>query len=53
MSPSEIYADMFLGWVYGKWEPGQLGKYSLAGQSKAEFMYGTNTYILKLLGLYP
>jgi hypothetical protein len=54
MSASEIYADMFLGWVYGKWEAGpQKGKYSIAGQDKAEFMYGTNTYILKLLGLNP
>jgi RHS repeat-associated protein len=54
MAASEIYADMFLGWVYGKWDVNKkTGGFSPFGQQKAKFMYGTNTYVLKLLGLHP
>jgi len=36
---TEIFADMFLGWVYGKWEPGELPSgLSINGQYKSDYM---------------
>lgn len=38
-SEMEIFADMFLGWVYGKWEPGKLPSgLSINGQYKSDYM---------------
>lgn len=36
----EIFADMFLGWVYNKWEvnPDNPGTWSQKGQERADFM---------------
>ncbi len=49
-TPSEQFADMFLGWVYGKWEPGSFANtnYSYAGFSMSNFM---NTYMPHWLDL--
>jgi hypothetical protein len=39
MGDTEIFADMFVGWVYGKWEPGPgPGGLTAAAVSKATFM---------------
>ena len=38
-SNNEIFADMFVGWVFGKWESGNLpGGFSINGQAKSDYM---------------
>ncbi len=34
----EIFADMFIGWVYGAWETNDLGNMTTAGNAKSNFM---------------
>ncbi len=37
-SPNEIFADMFLGWVYNKWEINRFGQLTDPGSMRATFM---------------
>ncbi len=39
VTPSEQFADMFVGWVYGEWEPGgSPGGWSTSGYAMSTFM---------------
>ena len=46
---TEIYADMFVGWVYGKWETYQ-GRLTDDARAKADFMALTVSYIEYAIG---
>ena len=46
-APEEIFADMFVGWVYGKWATDPLtAKLSDAGKAKSDYM---QTYMPSLI----
>jgi hypothetical protein len=38
LTPSEVFADMFVAWVYGGWV--NSGEYMLAGRQRRELMEG-------------
>jgi RHS repeat-associated protein len=44
---SEEFADMYLGWVYNQWEPGDGGGWSDLGQMRADFMNSLMTTWLR------
>jgi len=47
-TPSEIYADMFLGWVYNEWASKKEGVFTPLGQRRADFM---DQIMVKAIGI--
>jgi hypothetical protein len=52
MADTEIYADMFVGWVYGKWQRDNKGYLTADAAAKSAYMSNTASYINMAMGGY-
>ncbi len=48
LSPNEEFADMFLGWAYGRWETDRNGTMTPAGQARSQWMTTNMAYWITL-----